>query len=1023
MLMTVTLRCSPHWRILEDAAIAEWLAARQRSDEPLIIVPSSAMRDYWLSRLAEKVGGVNGDAVTVLDYLAQIIAAENADKLWRLAKSAEQRLAAWDAFAALDNLPKEWKQSGVVDAFLDTVEELELDGLTPERVEKVLSGDERIVTLVQAWQLWKERLHERGLWSIGDVLCNAIQALRNNKASLPPASYLLPTCLLIYGFTALTDLRWDFLHALLTRLDAQNGIEVHFFVLFLPDNQRAFSYALPLMKQLYKAFGVKCTLLSCDLPAELQAIQKRLFKWQKPKEGELTETDRIVCVAAAGEEQEVEMALRLLTQWRREGKLQRYSDALLVAHSLDAYLSALEAISARYNVPFVIIGDGGRPSKGLAQLLWSIADARHNGWDGETLWRVLPSPYLRLVAATDVSPLLGFIRKRMAETGASRWAELLQSLDAELAQRISGFLNAVEKLPLDAPADEHAKAWQRLLTQFVKAKDVVASGLVSDETSALRKLHEQLNALRGWKTFLSLEEFVGLLESECLLPIKEWQDALRVATIADARGIWMQIVIVLGLSDERFPQMSPVFELLTDKHRDSLKERYNMQMPLKYRRDFFKSEWMYFAETVGAAIERLVLTYPRTDAEGRPRAASLFVDATENALKAAGFGWKKIERDLADVLPRDLSEAINNCDAEALGIFKAFSGDRLVDSEKAVVAGLLRHDAFRERLRTEWLRWAKPQEGAWDGKGLTNLISRITHHLQTHGLHVTALEDYGHCPYRFFAKHILRLERPMEVTYAVDPSTVGVIWHKIMECFLKRWKATGQIPDVQELHQIAEKVVGEQTAGYPKQVWMLLHQCVFTSLPKIWQAEQAERQKWTPVMVEQELTMPAPDLGDLPEALKELVIKMRPDRVDENEQSELRIADYKTGDAPGQTKIKNGVAFQLPLYALKVGKEMAQEVAIAHFIKLLSFTEKKGYSIACVLSAQPKGKQMSLKEAMQSATDWARRWLHNIAEGDFTVFPYDFSESCRNCDFRALCRRHPLRIMERGKATEIRASD
>lgn len=1017
--MTVALRCFPHWQVLEDAAIAEWQAARQRGEEPLFIVPSVAMRDYWLSRLSAEVGGVHGDAVTVLDYLAQKIAAEQTDGLWRLARPVERHLAALEAFATLVELPTEWHRSGIVDAFLDAVEELELHALTPEEVGKVLGGDERIDALTQAWQFWKKRLKERGLWSIGDALRNAIYALRNGSLSLSPTSVF------VYGFTALTDLRWEFLHALLSALEKRGDMTARFFVPYLPDNERACGYAKPLVDELTKTFGISCGLLPCDLPAELQAIPRGLFRWQRPKD-KLQLTDRILYGATAGEEQEVEMVLRLLTKWRREGVLQRYGDALLLARSLDAYLPALDAVSARYEVPFVIVGENERPAYSLIQLLWSIADARRNGLSGETLWRVIPSPYLRHFQSPDEpllpthwhAPLLSLVRQRLAETGAMRWTNLLSSLDAAVAKNISDFLQAVEALPLEAASDDHAKAWQRLLTQFVRPTD-------TDEEKALRKLHEQLNVLQGWTTCISLEEFVALLEKECILPINERRDALRVASIVQARGLWASAVIVLGMSDELFPQTPPVFELLTDDHRNRLKERYNLKMPLKFRREFLKAERMLFMEAVGAATERLALTHPRTDAEGKPRSASVFLDATDNALKAAGFEWRKEERDLADVLPRELSEVINTREAETLALFEVFPATvdvNLPDDGWALTAALLRDDAFRERLQTEWLRWMRPQEGFWDGKGLTGIASQIVERLQTQRLHVTALEDYGHCPYRFFAKHILRLERPEEVTYTLDARTVGVIWHRIMERFLRRWIDEGQMPDEQTLQEIAEQIVDERTQDYPEQVRALLREQALTALPRIWQAEQNEAKQWTPLMVEKELSLPAKALGDVPNAFHDSVIAMRPDRVDKNEKGELRVADYKTGGVPGQADIKNGVALQLPFYALAVTQSEGQPVSAAHFIKLLSFTQR-GYSIGCTLSVQPKGKEMLLAEATRRATEWVRQFLQDIAAADFTVRPFDFGQSCRSCDFKALCRRHPLRIAERGKGTEISADD
>ena len=990
--MAVRWLCSPHWRTLEEAAVAAWRESR----DALILVPSVVMRERWLARLTEEAGGVHGDAVATMERFAERLAQQTALSLHRLARPMELRLAALEAFQALPALPNQWRTAGVVDAFLNAVEELELHGLTPNEVAETFDDDDSIAHLVAAWRQWKRCLNERHLWSVGDVLRNACQAIGDQKASSPRK-------LLVYGFSALTDLRWEFLRRLMDNAD-----ETLIFVPYEPTNESAYRYARPFWELLRDAFGVQGERLTDEVPDELSAIVKEAFRWQKAKP-ELQSTDRLAIVAAAGEEQEVEMALRVLTVWRREDKLMRYGDALLLARNLEAYLPALEAVSARYEIPLNFIGELRRPAWGLRQLLWAVAEARRNGLDGAHLWQLLPSPYWRsdgdpLLPADHQAKALSLLRQFWAQTGAKAWQECFAEHLPSLAQRLGEFLRALEALPLSAPACEHARAWRDLLSRFV------APCHPTDEP-ILRRLQEGLNAFLNWQVPLSLDEFVASLMELCTLTERVCADAVQVASIAEGRGLWAPVVIVLGLCEDRFPQMPPAFELLTDEHRERLQKR--LKTPLRFRRHFLAAETMLFLEAVGAARERLVFIYPRTDADGKPRARSLFVDAAENALKASGWQWVQWERDLADVLPRSLSEALGERDAEQRATFVSFAPSEEVDEpEIALTANLLRDEFFAERLRTEWRRWTKPQKGEWDGK-VPSLSERVVARLREQSLPLTALEDYGHCPFRFFARHLLRLKRPEEIAYAISPAIKGTLWHAILSEFLRRWQEQGTMPDEATLRQIVDEKVQGQLGQTPQAIVKLVQEQLGKMVAAVWKAEEREAKAWRPIATEKLWQLPLAELGEVPEALRDAKLQGKTDRIDEGKDGFLRVVDYKTGSAPSPQDIRNGISLQLPLYALLAERHLSRQVWQAHFLRL-QFTKDGSYSKPCQLVAQKRrANDVLLSEMQREAMKWVRQFLRGIATGDFCVCPFNFETSCRRCDFKALCRRHPLRITPR----------
>jgi len=1026
----VTVFLSPHWSTLQEKALTLW---SENGTETLMIFPTTAMRSHWLSVLVERVKGVSGDSVSVLDSLAYKLASSNANGLFRLASVLERKLAAIEARSEL-SLPEKWLTSGVVEAFINAVEELELHDLSPQEVRTAIPDDPTIQVLTQWWEAWRKILHQHGLWSLGDALKVATEGLQKGKIVPPKAQRVL-----VYGFTALTSARWNFLRALLEAMN-DDDLRVYFFVPCDSSNPSAYGYSLPLLDRLKNELKAEVCRLNDHLPEEIQSLPTLLFRHHHAREN-AQPTDRIVYVGTAGEEQEVEMAFRLLVHWRREGQLKRFSDALLVAHSLEPYLPALEAVSAKYGVPFVIVNEPVRQHKGLTNLFWAIWNARSTNWDGESLWRVLPSPYLRHPSAPEKPllpeekqrDLLSLVRQKLVETDSQQWSDILKSSFPceQFVDFAADFLCAVGQIPTRAPISEHVSRWREVL-KFVQP-------ICERDEEVLQRLRKQLNSLESWSVELSGEEFVSLLTEGCVEEAKEFSDAVRVANAEDARGQAASVSILLGMADGRFPPSPPMFELLTDRHREILTERLKLTTSLRFRQrprkfsfatSFAQEQRMLFAEMLGIATERLVFTHPRTDPDGRPIASSIFLDEVEDALKAAGYIWRKEERDLADVvlpeevkelaaLPQGLKQAIDTREAVVSSFFRAFTGRvELTDDEKAIVGATLRNEDFRQRLLTEWQRWSNPQEGQWDGKGLKIDAKLLADRWREKGLWVTSLDDYGNCPYRFFARHILSLRQPKEVTYAIDPMTLGSLWHKIVAEFLKFVKSS-QFPDIAVLREKVDEVLkGDPTVSQiPEQVLQLLRSRIESALESVWQAEKIQAQVWKPVEVETEFSLQVGELGNLPEVFREVKLVMRPDRVDVNPKGEYRVADYKTGSVPSQKHIRNGVFLQLPLYAF-VLQRRGYTVSQAMLLKLLSFRKTdRDYSTGCNMTAEVKGKrsQMDIDEAIRVATNYALCYLERIAQADFTVLPFSLRDSCRNCDFKSLCRRHPLRLRERSE--------
>ena len=88
-----------------------------------------------------------------------------------------------------------------------------------------------------------------------------------------------------------------------------------------------------------------------------------------------------------------------------------------------------------------------------------------------------------------------------------------------------------------------------------------------------------------------------------------------------------RVTIVLGLIEKMFPRQARQDPFLDDNLRLQLRERYGWELPIST--DTVDRERECFLRAISSATEALYLSYPATDADGRPSVRSFFIDDYE----------------------------------------------------------------------------------------------------------------------------------------------------------------------------------------------------------------------------------------------------------------------------------------------------------------------------------------------------------------------------------------------------------
>ena len=192
-------------------------------------------------------------------------------------------------------------------------------------------------------------------------------------------------------------------------------------------------------------------------------------------------------------------------------------------------------------------------------------------------------------------------------------------------------------------------------------------------------------------------------------------------------------------------------------------------------------------------------------------------------------------------------------------------------------------------------------------------------------MNVTAFRDYLNCPYRFYLKHVLKLDPCHDEFEELPPSLFGTILHGVLERF-----GVSDVRTKDDAREIAdylrdtltdlvyERFGPSRSPAVEIQIRVMQHRLdAFAE----WQARRAQN-GWQIHLVEGSFG-PEEHRLTLSDG-QSMGLRGRIDRIDwRPETDEWEVLDYKTSDAggsPQETHRKNGewIDLQLPLYRLMV---------------------------------------------------------------------------------------------------------
>jgi ATP-dependent helicase/nuclease subunit B len=375
---------------------------------------------------------------------------------------------------------------------------------------------------------------------------------------------------------------------------------------------------------------------------------------------------------------------------------------------------------------------------------------------------------------------------------------LLERLKVE--QRLTAWVREAERSGDLDEAQEHAQVWADFTSLLDEMEHVLG-----DEPMTHAEFTQVLEA--------ALAEFqLGLVPPTL--------DQVLVGSIERSRHPPIRAMFVLGFADGLFPLPHGEDAVLGDAEREALERRGVLLEPGRRTRLLDERLLAYIALT--RPSERLWISYPAADEQGREVCASPYLPAV---LAALGRPAEAIER-----LPAEGGaslESIWTVEQLAAGLggaLRRVASGRSSEEEARWLAGYerARSDAAMAPRLARALAGLRPyRQPALDGPEAR--ATREALWPEPAVLGVTQVESFARCPFQHFAQYGLRLQPRAE--HELSALQLGRLYHAMLDEFVNRLIETGKtLADLsprqigEELEAMAESVVprlAEQTLMEP----------------------------------------------------------------------------------------------------------------------------------------------------------------------------------------------------------------
>lgn len=703
---------------------------------------------------------------------------------------------------------------------------------------------------------------------------------------------------------------------------------------------------------------------------------------------------------------EMEMIAREIKRFMITGHY-HFSDIAVLFRTVNPYIQVIQSTFKKFEIPYEIHERIRLKTTPIARTLASFLEIFLNGWNRKDVFNFLKSSYVRLSASQD-------------ETNDLELAALKKGIFKDRAYWLNNFPDAVSLKKIAQFEDEFKSLKETAQFSIWLKKAILTFGLLHfpkerpdektrlDRESARRifMLLEELiqkNPAAHRDGNQLAEEFLTLMEVDLFSVHSRDKNKVQIYNVSIARQKEYKAVFLAGLLEKQFPVQIKEDPVLSDAERRAL-NRKGQILKEHLSRQSFERYLFYLAVT--RCRERLILTYPRFNLEGKEALPSFYVDEV-CGLFAYELPVKR--QPITEVLP-NWNEIATIQEAETLIIRDLWEipAEREEDENHhlsfSLYNYLIQDSAFQALIQ----RILQPIEGMISDE-------KIRPHFKRDVWSPTWLEEYAECPFRFFSDRLLKLESQIE---GIDIRRRGTILHDVLEHFFTFQRDSKNQINFEEarkycLVKFDELWNEEPLAGDRFYKIELERQKMREMLIQILRLELMDQKPPITGLAPAHFEFEFQDVV-LKGRNREIKLRGKIDRIDVDPEKKFALViDYKYGKSFKPRALENGTSLQLPFYLIAVRERLGLKPLGGHLYSLLRATSSGFHHRDNMASAHVSTKKWNhysereFEEILGRSVRYAEKFVNEIEQAEIPVRPRD---CVQYCDYSTICRIEKWRL-------------
>lgn len=511
----------------------------------------------------------------------------------------------------------------------------------------------------------------------------------------------------------------------------------------------------------------------------------------------------------------------------------RYKDIAVITANLETYTSNIKAIFEKYNIPVFIDEKRDTTSNILIKYITSLLNIFTNNFSYEAIFSYIKTGVLNL--ENDEIFLLENYAIKWGIRG-SKWYkndfeyEEKNDTQDKINQTRKKIIEPIIEFKKKLTGEKTAKEITEELYKFIQKNNIQANILEkADNLEKQGNLEKAEEYRAGIKIFFDVLDEIHMIFQDDKMTFERYNKILQIGIsksefgripasfdqvlfgdIDRSKAKEIKILFLIGINDGTIPNIVKDEGFLNDNDRNKLKEN-NLEIAKNTIEQLYENQFNIY-KTLSMPEEKLYLSYPVTDKEGKALRNSILITQIKKIFKNL--------KETSDVIEKKYHLATKEATLEtAIEKYKQLIDEEQIEEEwKEILKWYQKNEPIRMKKILKGAKYTNTSNNISEknikemyGKNLRTSISR--------------LEQYRKCPFSFHLKYGLKLKE--EEKFKIRSLDTGNFMHEVIdEVFTKIEEKEINIKNItkQELHTIIEEIIN-QKLGMNKNY-------IFTSTPK-----------------------------------------------------------------------------------------------------------------------------------------------------------------------------------------------